>query len=153
MDGDVSEPRMEFETRNETNKANLTSESYPRRCEATKAVAKKVQKRFWGFRRRTRCDALPTELWSLAGSKWRVSSICTRYVKIVRCVYDTDKSYILCTVDREQVKAILAVMKQLKLNLHWSTTQGVGEGSYTGGDHTQGGGGAICAFSTMRIPD
>ena len=107
-----------------------------------------------------------------------MSSICTRYVKIVRCVYDTDKSYILCTVDREQVKAILAVMKQLKLNLHYLSQAGsqdytrnyvnvflhsaiistkagsdVGEGSYTGGDHTQGGGGAICAFSTMRIPD
>ena len=37
---------------------------------------------------RYRCDALTTELWSLVGSRSGASSIYTRFMKRVRCVYD-----------------------------------------------------------------
>ena len=75
-----------------------TSESDPHSCEATTAVAKKAQKKIMWLQRDSnpwppwyQCDALPTELWSLVGSRSGARSIYTRYMKRVRwCANDKD---------------------------------------------------------------
>ena len=93
-----------------------TSESDLRSCEAALAVAKKAQKKKMMLQRdlnpwspRYRCDALPTELWSLVGSRSCVSSIYTRYMKrMTWCLYDKDHMSAL------RIKNTSEVVKQLK---------------------------------------
>ena len=75
------------------------------------------RKDFWGFngiQTHDQCNALPTELWSLFGSRSRVSSIYTCYMKRVRwCAYDISHIYELWIKNRSESQ-ILTVMKQLK---------------------------------------
>ena len=66
---------------------------------------------------RYRCDAPPTELWSLIGSRSRASSIYTRYMKRMSwCVYDKDHmSALRLKNTRERDPHSYVVTKQLQI--------------------------------------
>ena len=58
-------------------------------CKESPETIRMLQRDFNPWPLWYRCDALPTELWSLAGSRSSVSSIYTGYMKrMIWCVYD-----------------------------------------------------------------
>ena len=96
-----------------------TSERDLRSCEVTSKAYKKIlrlQRDSNPWPPQYRCDALPTELWSLAGSRSGASSIYTCYVK--RMISFT---YILYPQFTHMIFIICTISKSSKLERTWKS--------------------------------